>query len=328
MKTKQLWAGLLLVSTFFTVRAQNVASTTTLTSGGNAASSIGSGGTYYGYMAGNSMTPSGLSNTLIGNSTGKSITTGKSNVFLGYNSGPNANTGNGNIFVGANTGINITNGSGNVYLGNNTGSYGNGSNNTYLGNNTGISSTGSNNVFIGSTAGYLVKEDNILVIDNIGTSKDQFIWGDFANDLLKFNAKVGIGGVTTFPTTAGGVDLSTYKLFIKGGILAHEVRVTTNWADYVFADNYVLPTLSEVECFIAENGHLPNVPSAKQVEAEGISVGEMAKIQQEKIEELTLYIIQQDKELKEQNKKIEKLEQQEKELNDLKVLVHSLIDKK
>lgn len=54
-------------------------------------------------------------------------------------------------------------------------------------------------------------------------------------------------------------------------------------------------TIAEVEKFIDANGHLPNVPSAAQVKEEGIELGEMAKIQQEKIEELMLYIIQQEK---------------------------------
>lgn len=125
--------------------------------------------------------------------------------------------------------------------------------------------------------------DQILTIQEVGTS-----------------GKVGIG-TTNFPTSIGGANLNAYKLFVKGGVLTDEVRVRTGWADYVFADDYNLKSLAEVENFIAINKHLPNVPSAKQVNSEGISLGEMAKIQQEKIEELMLYIIQQ-------NKRIEALE--------------------
>ena len=80
-------------------------------------------------------------------------------------------------------------------------------------------------------------------------------------------------------------------------MLADEVRVRTTWADYVFEDQYSLMTLPEVESFIDANGHLPNVPSAETVEASGIELGEMTKIQQEKIEELTLYIIDLQKQL-------------------------------
>jgi hypothetical protein len=118
--------------------------------------------------------------------------------------------------------------------------------------------------------------------------------------LLKDSGKISIGTENT-PTTIGSANTSAYRLFVKGGILTDELRVATGWADYVFAKDYNLKPLSEVENFIEANGHLPNVPSAKQVEIEGISVGEMAKIQQEKIEELTLYII-------ELNKRIESLE--------------------
>lgn len=108
--------------------------------------------------------------------------------------------------------------------------------------------------------------------------------------------RVGIGTTNT-PTTIGGENISAYRLFVKGGILTEEVRVRTGWADYVFADDYKLPTLTEVGKFIDENGHLPNVPSAAQVEEEGIELGEITRIQQEKIEELTLYLIEMQKEI-------------------------------
>lgn len=118
--------------------------------------------------------------------------------------------------------------------------------------------------------------------------------------ILKDDGKVGIGTENT-PSTIGGANINAYKLYVKGGILTEEVRVRTGWADYVFADDYNLRPLAEVESFITANKHLPNVPSAKQVEEDGLSLGDISKIQQEKIEELTLYII-------EQNKRIEALE--------------------
>lgn len=133
--------------------------------------------------------------------------------------------------------------------------------------------------------------------------------------------KVGIGTEENpIPITASGVDVSNYKLFVKGGILTEEVRVSlaNTWADYVFEEDYVLKPLNEVEQFINDNGHLPNVPSAEQVKEEGIELGEMAKIQQEKIEELTLYII-------EQNKINEK---QSREIEELKKLVTELLNNK
>jgi hypothetical protein len=67
--------------------------------------------------------------------------------------------------------------------------------------------------------------------------------------------------------------------------------------DYVFAKNYTLKSLDEVEDFIKKNNHLPGIPSAKTIETNGLSVGEMQKMQMEKIEELTLYIIELKKEI-------------------------------
>lgn len=110
------------------------------------------------------------------------------------------------------------------------------------------------------------------------------------------NGKVSVGTVNA-PTTIGGADINAYRLFVKGGILTDEVRVRTAWADYVFANDYTLKPLAEVEKYIVANKHLPNVPSAKTVENEGVSVGNMLRIQQEKIEELTLYLIQLQKEV-------------------------------
>jgi len=116
---------------------------------------------------------------------------------------------------------------------------------------------------------------------------------------IQTNGKISIGNSSLIPTQAGSADVSNYKLFVEGGILSEEVRVAlkTTWADYVFAPSYKLKTIDEVATFIKDNGHLPNVPSAKQVEADGINVAEMAKIQMEKIEELTLYIIELKKEI-------------------------------
>ena len=173
----------------------------------------------------------------------------------------------------------------------------------------------------------LFRSNDKLYIET-SESNTPLIWGDFALDQLKFNAKVGVGyGFGAYPTIAGSVDVSKYNLFVKGGMLTEEVRVTlaTTWADYVFAKNYKLPTLSEVEKQIQEKGHLANMPSAKEVAANGIELGEMANLQQEKIEELTLYIIEQNKANEKQYKILDK---QSQEIEALKVLVQTLIAKK
>jgi uncharacterized coiled-coil protein SlyX len=111
--------------------------------------------------------------------------------------------------------------------------------------------------------------------------------------LAKPNSFVGIG------TTSFTDGSETYKLSVKGKVRAEEVKVYNTWADYVFNNDYNLKPLTEVESFINDNGHLPNVPSACEIEEKGLMLGEMTKIQQEKIEELTLYLIQQNKEIEE-----------------------------
>ena len=105
---------------------------------------------------------------------------------------------------------------------------------------------------------------------------------------------------------AGNVGIGTISpqelLSVKGNIRAHQIKVeTTNWPDYVFNDDYQVPTLVETEKFIKENGHLPDVPKAEEVEKEGYSLNDMDKILLKKVEELTLILIDKDKQLKEQN---------------------------
>ncbi|MEP2239135.1 MAG: hypothetical protein ABJI22_12295 [Maribacter sp.] len=106
-----------------------------------------------------------------------------------------------------------------------------------------------------------------------------------------------------------GIDTPDVKLTVNGNIRAKEVKVeTANWPDYVFNDNYKLPSLKEVEFHIKNKGHLVNMPSAKRIEKEGLELGEMNRLLLEKIEELTLYIIFLKSELDQQQLKITKIE--------------------
>lgn len=98
-----------------------------------------------------------------------------------------------------------------------------------------------------------------------------------------------------------------YALAVNGTIGSTKVKVTQTWADFVFAPGYKLPSLAEVEAHIKENHKLPDIPSEKQIAAEGLDVGEMQKLQMQKIEELTLYIIDLKKQLEAQQKEIEAL---------------------
>jgi Phage T4 tail fibre len=102
----------------------------------------------------------------------------------------------------------------------------------------------------------------------------------------------------------GTTDPGPFKLAVEGKIGAREVKVTLSaWADYVFNKEYKLMNLSELEAFIKKNNHLPNIPSAQEVkENGGIELGEMNAKLLEKVEELTLYVI----ELKKENEEIKK----------------------
>ncbi|NUQ25000.1 MAG: hypothetical protein HUU34_13695 [Saprospiraceae bacterium] len=93
--------------------------------------------------------------------------------------------------------------------------------------------------------------------------------------------------------------LSNYRIFTDGGILCTEVKIlfTQNWPDYVFDNNYRLMELKEVEEFIKNNRHLPDVPNVHDIQDNGIDVGEMNAILLRKIEEITLYIIYQNNEI-------------------------------
>lgn len=104
-----------------------------------------------------------------------------------------------------------------------------------------------------------------------------------------FVGRVGIGTTNVFD----------YKLAIAGKMIAEKVKVSMkeSWPDYVFQDDYKLPSLQEIEKFISEHKRLPGIPSAKEVVADGIDLGEMNRKLLEKVEELTLYIIEMKKEI-------------------------------
>ena len=93
-----------------------------------------------------------------------------------------------------------------------------------------------------------------------------------------------------------------YKLDVKGKTRADEIVVNTSGADFVFDKQYVLPKLSDVKAYIGQNHHLSEIPSAKEMQTNGLELGEMNKKLLQKVEELTLYAIKQ-------QKRIEQLEQ-------------------
>lgn len=105
----------------------------------------------------------------------------------------------------------------------------------------------------------------------------------------------------------GTTDTKGYRLAIAGKGVAEElvVKIRANWPDYVFENNYKLPSLSELETFIKSYKHLPDVPTADEVKEDGLSLGEMNAILLKKVEELTLHVIEQSKRIEEQQKENE-----------------------
>jgi hypothetical protein len=108
---------------------------------------------------------------------------------------------------------------------------------------------------------------------------------------------------------AGAVGIGTANpkatLAVNGEMLAKKVRVTgKDWADYVFESSYQLPSLPQVECFIMKHKHLPDVPSAKEVRKNDLDLGQNQVILLQKIEEMILYLIAQDKKLREREQRI------------------------
>ncbi|RXK85950.1 TMF family protein [Filimonas effusa] len=148
------------------------------------------------------------------------------------------------------------------------------------------------------------------------------------------------GGYITFATSDGTekmrIDQNGYvgigtanpqsALAVKGTITSMSVKVTrTGWADYVFDSSYQLPSLAHVESFINENKHLPEVPSATEVKTNGLDLGDNQVVLLKKIEELTLYIIQQNKQISQQS---EQITRQNKEMEQVKKRLEQLETKK
>ena len=102
------------------------------------------------------------------------------------------------------------------------------------------------------------------------------------------NGNVGIGTINT----------SNYRLNVAGTIRANEVIVDTLGADYVFGEDYELKPLNQVDAYISEYKHLPDIPSAKEMQAQGVGMVDMQTRLLTKVEELTLYLIKMEKENK------------------------------
>ncbi len=135
--------------------------------------------------------------------------------------------------------------------------------------------------------------NDVRVGNDLHVSNDGFIDGRLAIGIANDNRPDG------------------YRLYVADGILAEKVKValkdSDDWADYVFDEDYVLMPLSQVEAFIRQNKHLPGVPSAQQVQQQGIDVAKMDALLLQKIEELTLYMLELKKENEAMRKELDEL---------------------
>lgn len=282
----------------------------------------------------------GAANTVFGSNSLRSNTTGTNNTAIGANAIMNSTSGGGNTAIGVNslgglgtqnenTAIgtssmsragatagdvaNYNSAFGLASLGNiNSGNYNtalgrralrallNGSNNVGIGENAASNLTsGSNNIIIGyETTTTSATVNNQLNIGN-------WIKGN--------NGTIGIGQFTNvLPADGIAADGKKYKLFVKDGIKTEKIKVdisTENgWADYVFKKDYKLMSLKDVENYINTNGHLPEVPSTEEAISNGVELKEMNILLLKKVEELTLHLIEQNKQIAKQNERIEQLE--------------------
>lgn len=152
----------------------------------------------------------------------------------------------------------------------------------------------------------LIGDDNDngdrFVLGNTLWNGQSYVWRDWF--VVTNKGFVGIGGIS-YPQNA---------LEVNGTIRAKEVRVETGWADFVFEPDYNLPSLKDVESHIKAHKHLPGIPTEAEVKKNGASLGEMNVKLLQKVEELTLYMIQQNKDMIQQSKEIESLKKEVQQL--------------
>ncbi len=158
-------------------------------------------------------------------------------------------------------------------------------------NGTDVTGTGGGLIQLGNSSDLNMGiDENEIQARNNGATSTLMMQRAGGNLLLcgLENGSVGIGVSSSANIPVG------YLLAVDGNVIAEEVRVelSGSWPDYVFQDDYQLPTVEELKESIEKNGHLPGVPSAKEIENDGLHLGDMQKRMMEKIEELTLYVIQ------------------------------------
>ncbi|MBV7531181.1 hypothetical protein [Chitinophaga sp. sic0106] len=157
----------------------------------------------------------------------------------------------------------------------------------------------------------------VIAGDNVGTltyktAKEPYVQSSGITNSRPFSIVNAAPSLMTGPLSIGTMDNKGYMLAVNGNAIFAKVTVKNpaNWPDYVFASDYSLPSLQELDNFIQEHKHLPGTPTAAEIKANGQDIADIQVIQQQKIEELTLYLIKLSKELEEQRERIKALEKQ------------------
>jgi trimeric autotransporter adhesin len=241
---------------------------------------------------------SGGANTGIGYLSLFANTMGGGNSALGYQALANNTTGHYNTGIGYQTLYSSVGGFGNTGVGNNAlYMLTSGKNNTAIGDSAGFNTVGDGLVLLGKMAGIGELGSNKLYISN--AQAQTILYGDFVTGQLLVGNK----------TPANYQFRGKHSFNVIGGIRADSIRVApiTQWADHVFGDDYDLISIKELDTFIKTHQHLPNIPSAVEVSANGLEIGNFYMRILQKVEELTLYVIQQEKKLNEQQQLIDQL---------------------
>ena len=289
----------------------------------------------------------GNQNVFFGYNSGKFTNSGN-NSYFGANSGYFNTSGINNAAFGSAAGVVNTTGSNNTYIGTNSdASVNNLSNATAVGANTIVSA--SNTVVLGNAATTIIgaglpdhfsglrfpklTNGSPAAVGPTGTNGKVLSVDGSGNVILVQITGAGVSTNATGPVSENwkesdgylynnstngvvikGTGLDGNSLIVKGGVLSKEVNVkiegSESWPDYVFKPNYKRMTLGEVEKFISINGHLPNIPSATEMAKTGNNLGQTDVKLLEKVEELTLYLLDMKKANDAQAAELKALKQQ------------------
>lgn len=288
---------------------------TTITNGGGA-------NTFVGYQSGQN-TSSGVQNTFIGYRSGAPNTVGSRNTFVGYQIGQLNTDGSDNVFMGYNTGGGIRRGNRNIGIGVGAGLFGeDGSDNTLIGSNAiGEGSELYNATALGANA--KVSASNCLILGNqanvgIGTSAPR-------QKLEVVSERADNSGLRLTRLTSSSPSTRSTDQFLSvnelGDVVLSRYKVKMNspaeWSDRVFEQGYFLQNLLDTERYIKAHKHLPGIPSADEMTEKGMDAAQLNAKLLEKIEELTLHMINLTKSDQQKNQRIDQLESQLQQLKQL-----------